>query len=57
MQFKVMTDNIERQKLLRIIKRVKRSLAEAEDESKAQKKLSKELKEARIMLNYVRHYP
>jgi len=57
MQLKAMTDNIERQKLLRIIKRVKRSLAEAEDESKAQKKLSKELKEARIMLNYVRHYP
>lgn len=50
-------DEIEKQKLLRIIKRVKRSLAEAEDESKAQKKLSKELKEARIMLNYVRHYP
>lgn len=55
--FNVITDETERQKLLRIIKRVKRSLAEAEDESKAQKKLSKELKEARIMLNYVRHYP
>jgi hypothetical protein len=50
-------DETERQKLLRIIKRVKRSLAEAEDGSKEQKKLSKELKEARIMLNYVRHYP
>jgi hypothetical protein len=50
-------DETEKQKLLRIIKRVKRSLLEAEDESKAQKKLSKELKEARIMLNYIRHYP
>lgn len=47
----------ERQKLLRIIKRVKKSLAEEEADSKAQKKLVKELKEARIMLNYVRHYP
>lgn len=47
----------ERQKLLRIIKRVKKSLAEEETDSKAQKKLVKELKEARIMLNYVRHYP
>ena len=47
----------ERQKLLRIIKRVKKSLAEEEVDSKAQKKLAKELKEARIMLNYVRHYP
>lgn len=47
----------ERQKLLRIIKRVKKSLAEEEPDSKAQKKLAKELKEARIMLNYVRHYP
>jgi uncharacterized protein YkuJ len=47
----------ERQKLLRIIKRVKKSLAEDSEDLKAQKKLAKELKEARIMLNYVRHYP
>jgi uncharacterized protein YkuJ len=47
----------ERQKLLRIIKRVKKSLVEDTEDSKAQKKLAKELKEARIMLNYVRHYP
>jgi len=54
---KSVTDCAEKQKLLRIIKRVKRSLAEAEDGSKEHKKLSKELKEARVMLNYVRHYP
>jgi uncharacterized protein YkuJ len=53
----LIADLLERQKLLRIIKRVKKSLAEAEDGSKSQKKLSKELNEARIMLNYVRHYP
>jgi hypothetical protein len=51
------TNGTEKQKLLRIIKRVKRSLTEEEEGSKAQKKLIKELKEARIMLNYVRHYP
>jgi hypothetical protein len=55
--FELLLTVLERQKLLRIIKRVKKSLAEESEDAKAQKKLAKELKEARIMLNYVRHYP
>ncbi|CAO1629817.1 unnamed protein product [Sympodiomycopsis kandeliae] len=45
----------ERQKLVRQIKKIKKSLPEAD--SREAKKLNKELKEKRILLNYVLNFP
>ncbi|CAK9780508.1 hypothetical protein CC85DRAFT_283429 [Cutaneotrichosporon oleaginosum] len=49
----------ERQKLGRIIKRAQRKVAEAEKDGKAKKtaKAEQELRDARVMLNYVLNYP
>ncbi|OWZ74935.1 rRNA-processing protein EFG1 [Cryptococcus neoformans Bt85] len=47
----------ERQKLVRLIKRFKRKLSDSETSSKKRSKHEEELLDARIMLNYVLHYP
>ncbi|OXG26364.1 rRNA-processing protein EFG1 [Cryptococcus neoformans Bt120] len=47
----------ERQKLVRLIKRFKRKLSDSETSSRKRSKHEEELLDARIMLNYVLHYP
>lgn len=47
----------ERKKLLRIIKRAQSSIKSNEADQKDKEKLDVELFEARVMLNYILHYP